>query len=175
MEELAVIPECYVDTCLTETITSANHFNHQKGCGTVCSRMKEKFRDKFALGIVDKDKHKLPYLSEFELIGVKGSIYLHKHKTKSHYIIQISPAIERFILNAAQEKHIKLSDYGFPDDLKKLTKFTKQVTSDNNPKLKILFRHLSDASEFVILSDLIKYIATNRYECDLNDLKKILL
>ena len=53
MNELAIIPECYVDTCLTETITACfDQFNHQKGCGTVSRVLQNKFKDGFAVGIV---------------------------------------------------------------------------------------------------------------------------
>jgi hypothetical protein len=138
MEELAVIPECFVDTCLTETITNAEHFNHQKGCNAVSKLMQEKFPEKFALGIVDKDKQLLSYLKEFDLLGTKASLFLYKHKSKHHYIIQIYPAIEEFILKSAKASKLKLSNYGLPDDLKQLTKITKQKTMGNQPQLKQL-------------------------------------
>src|SRR5438045_3161136 len=98
----SVIPECYVDTNLIETLVpplKRNHkqgYNHQKGCGTVASRMQKQFADRFALGIIDKDKNELDYLKEFTEIINNGSLILHKHKNKHHYIIQLNPAIERF-------------------------------------------------------------------------------
>lgn len=56
-KNLNIIPECYVDTLLLETIISNNkEFNHQKGCNTVAKRMKENLNDKFALGVIDNDK-----------------------------------------------------------------------------------------------------------------------
>lgn len=166
MEELSVIPECFVDTCLTETITAATGFNHQKGCGTVGKLMQSKLSDRFALGIIDKDKKQLPYLNQFALIGTKGAISVHKHNDKHHYIIQIQPAIESFILNAVVVKNINLADYNLPLTLKELCKVTKQETSKKNPVFKKLFRDLSDTPEFALLADLIKYIATNTYNCN---------
>jgi hypothetical protein len=171
MKEIAVIPECFVDTCLTETITNADHFNHQKGCGAVSKLMQGKLNDAFALGIIDKDKKLLPYLNEFDLLAGKESLSLYKHPYKHHYIIQISPAIEIFILKAVKEKNINLSDFNLPDTLKELIKFTKNETSKNNPVFKQLFQKLSDTSEFVILADIIKYIAINTYKCDIEILK----
>ncbi len=39
--DLSVLPECYVDTCLIETIVPPDkHYNHQKGTGTVAKKMK---------------------------------------------------------------------------------------------------------------------------------------
>jgi hypothetical protein len=172
MEELAVISECFVDTCLIETITNASsHFNHQKGCNTVSKLMQEKMGTRFALGIIDKDKKRLPYLNEFDLLACKESISLYKHPQKAHYIIQISPAIEKFILKAAEEKNINLSDFNLPDTLKELTKITKNEASKKSPTFQQLFQVLSDTSEFIILSDIIKYISTNTYNCDIERLK----
>jgi hypothetical protein len=171
MENLSIIPECFIDTCLTETITNATHFNHQKGCGAVSRLMQGKLKDRFALGIIDKDKMLLPYLNEFDLLGNKGSIYLYRHRQKPHYIIQIAPAIEKFILKAAEEQDINLSDFHLPATLKELTRITKNVTSGDNPVFKQLFRSLSAASEFVILSDIIRYISTHTYNCNMEELQ----
>ena len=44
MAELYIIPECYVDTNLIETLVpTAKGYNHQKGCNNVVKVMKEKF------------------------------------------------------------------------------------------------------------------------------------
>ena len=67
MAELYIIPECYVDTNLIETLVpTAKGYNHQKGCNNVVKVMKEKLSDKFAVGIVDKDKRQVSYVNEFE-------------------------------------------------------------------------------------------------------------
>src|SRR6266540_5277344 len=77
--ELSVIPECYIDTNLIETLVPPNKgYNHQKGCGTVTKVMREYFADNFAVGVVDKDKQELDYLKEFFLVLAKGSIELYK-------------------------------------------------------------------------------------------------
>jgi len=178
MNGLTIIPECYIDTCLTETITSCfNQFNHQKGCGTVSKVMREKFGDSFALGIIDKDKHEIPYLQEFDLISSKDSLYLYKHRTKPHYIIQISPAIEKFFLKAAEEKNIDITSFEFPIELKELTKITKQISDKNETDFKMfrhLFKELSDASEFVKLANLIQYLGDKMYKVDIDKLKRIM-
>ncbi len=38
---------------------------YKKGCGTVARVMQNQFSDRFALGIIDKDKRVLNYLTEF--------------------------------------------------------------------------------------------------------------
>ena len=178
MNGLTIIPECYIDTCLTETITLCfDQFNHQKGCGTVSKMMREKFGDSFALGIIDKDKREIPYLQEFDLVYFKDSLYLYKHKTKHHYIIQITPAIEKFFLKAAEEKDIDITTFGLPVGLKELTKITKQISDKNEADFKMfrqLFKELSGASEFVKLASLIQYLGDNMYKADIEKLKSIM-
>lgn len=174
IDELAIIPECYADTCLVETIISARHCNHQKSCTKVSRTMQTKFKNEFALGVIDKDKRRIPYLNEFDLIGSKASLLLHKHKSQPHYIIQLLPAVEGFILQSVKEKNIKLADYGFPETLSELTRITKQITSKKDPKLKKLITDLKDATGIKLLADLLEYLATNRYNCDISILKSIL-
>jgi hypothetical protein len=100
----AFIPECYVDTNLLESLVPPQRqYNHQKGCGTVTKVMKQRHIDRFAVGIIDKDKHEVDYLKEFDEVITRGSLILHKHKERHHYIIQIAPAIERFIKDCADE------------------------------------------------------------------------
>jgi len=101
---LTIIPECYTDTNLVETITNSfNGFNHQKGCNNVSGIMQSKLSGSFALGIIDKDKNEINYLTQFVQVIQKGDLFLFKHPQKHHYIIQISPAIEKFILKSAEE------------------------------------------------------------------------
>lgn len=38
-----IIPECYVDTNLVETLVCKDGCNHQKGCNQVAKIMQEKF------------------------------------------------------------------------------------------------------------------------------------
>lgn len=133
--DLHIIPECYVDTNLIETIVPTGAgFNHQKGCGTVAKVMKERFSDDFAVGIIDKDKQQLGYLKEFEIIHTVGNLTLHKHISRSHYIIQIYPAIERFILNAVEECGLEMGDYDLPSDFSELKKASKIVNLTNDSR-----------------------------------------
>ncbi len=40
-----IIPECYIDTNLVETLVCTGGCNHQKGCNTVAKVMQDKFGD----------------------------------------------------------------------------------------------------------------------------------
>ena len=91
-----IITECYIDSCLIEVLLFAgrNHVNHQKGNGTVANRMKDKFFDKFCIGIIDEDRKKLDYLKEFNPLEETVSLKSWKHKTKNQYLIQIRPLLK---------------------------------------------------------------------------------
>lgn len=174
LDELAIISECYADTCLIETIISIQHCNHQKSCNKVSSTMQIKFKDRFAVGIIDKDKRQISYLNEFDLIGSKASLFFYKHTMHPHYIIQLSPAVEGFILESAREKNIKLSDYGFPETLGELTRITKQKSSKKDPDLKKLITDLKDATGIKLLTDLLEYLVPHRYDCDISVLRSMM-
>jgi hypothetical protein len=172
----SVIPECYVDTNLIETlIQPQRQYNHQKGCGTVAKVMKERFTDRFALGIIDKDKSELDYLKEFTELNNRGSLILHKHRTRHHYIIQISPAIERFIFANAASLNIDLTDFGLPSDFELLKRESKRVTSKNDERFKNLFRHLirNNAPDINRLWTWVAYLKEHNYDADFEVLRNM--
>ncbi|MDD4515235.1 hypothetical protein [Massilibacteroides sp.] len=139
--------------------------------------MQEKFGDSFALGIIDKDKKEVPYLQEFDLVASNDSLFVYKHRLKYHYIIQITPAIEEFFIKAASEMGVDLASYGLSSGMKELTRVTKQVSDKNEVVFKTfkgLFRELSDATEMVRLANLIQYLGENRYEVEIEELKRIM-
>lgn len=174
ISELAIIPECYVDTNLIETLVPPHRgYNHQKGCGTVTKVMQKDFADSFAIGIIDKDKQQVDYLKEFKVVIEKGSLTLHKHPQKHHYIIQINPAIERFLMKAANATGISLSDHDLPEVLASLTKISKSVSSKTDNRFKKLVRAIRNVGydEFTTLTNWITYLTAFGYDSDMNELK----
>ncbi len=158
----AIIPECYVDTNLVETLVppTGRGYNHQHGCGTVTKVMKERFADGFAVGIIDKDKKEVDYLQQCDILLTSGSLLLHKHKTKHHYIIQISPAIERMIFWNAAAVGIDIADYDLPSDFEAFKKISKTQTSHKDSRFKRLFKALktAQAADFKNPEAWIKYL-----------------
>ena len=116
-------------------------------------------------------------MQEFELVGSNESLFLYKHNEKHHYIIQISPAMERFLLKAAAEKGIDITaKYNLPTDINSLTKITKQISGKNEKAFTVfkqLFREISDASELQRLANLIQYLGNNTYDADVKKLREI--
>ena len=135
---LHVMPECYVDTTLTEYLLNAA-VNHQHSCTKVIGLLKDKFADKFAIGIIDKDKVELGYISECDVIAHTQHLTFLKHQTRPQYLITIAPAIDGFVLDCAIEQGVDPNLFGIPSDLKGFTQMSKSVTSNTDPRFKALF------------------------------------
>ncbi|MDP2113686.1 MAG: hypothetical protein Q8K69_06480 [Bacteroidota bacterium] len=173
-----VIPECYADTAFIETIVPPDNqrgYNHQMGCNKVANKMQNDLKDDFALGIIDKDKQTIKYLDEFNPVANKKNLFLYKHPDKHHYIIQISPAIERFILESCSEVDIDLTEYGLENDLEKLKQKTKKQTSKKDPQLINLFKELKNrnASQIVTLTKWINYLKLNNFHSLADEIKQL--
>ena len=172
----SVLPECYVDTCLIETLVPPNsHYNHQKGSGTVAKKMKTFFGDRFALGIIDKDKRELYYLQEFTSVVRKNNLELYKHKKRHHYLILINPAIETFILNNATAAGISISSFGLPETPEEFRKISKSMNSKKDPRFRKLFNALvkSEEEEIMLLITWISYLKAENYDADMDVLKRM--
>ena len=173
-----VIPECYTDTALIETIVPPDNqrgYNHQMGCNKVASKMQNDFKDDFALGIIDKDKRTIKYLDEFSLIVSHQNLLLYKHQNRPHFIIQISPAIERFILDSSAEIDLDLTHYGLKNDLESLKHKTKKQTSKRDPQLINLFKELKkqNAKQVVTLSKWVTYLKENNFRSQIEEIMEL--
>lgn len=171
--ENIVVPECYVDTNLMNVLLNKS-CNHQKGCATVCKTLDVKLSDQFAIAVIDKDKKEPKALEQFEQIGESEHIIVCKHQTKPHYLIQIKPAIEEFILDAAKELNVNLADYGLPTELNELRKITKTTTAKEDVKFARLFHALRSASHIQCLDNMLQYLLVNKYTASDADILKIM-
>ncbi|MEI9958091.1 MAG: hypothetical protein WDM90_17705 [Ferruginibacter sp.] len=167
-----IIPECYIDSCLVEVLLVADrdYVNHHKGNGKVANEMKENFEDGFCLGIIDEDKEQLDYLKEFDEKRVTEYLRLWKHKAKHHYIIQIRPVVERWILEICRINGINLEDFGLPSDLKKLLKVTKSVGSRKDDRLVKLFKQMKNENcpPVTELKNWIEFLKENKHNSNLD-------
>lgn len=176
------MPECYADTLLIQTLVppkTASGYNHKHSCNEVAKEMiTGKLKDSFAVGIIDNDKKVIPYLSEFEIIGTcESGLLLWKHGTKHHYIIQINPALEKWILDVCAKASINIKNYELDNTLVGLKKHTKSVASIKDKKLINLFDAIKDKSAQVApVNKLIAWVSMLRdenYEIDINELKNV--
>ena len=52
MKDLFIIPECYIDTNLVETLIITDGCNHKKGSNTVVKTMQQTFANAFSVVII---------------------------------------------------------------------------------------------------------------------------
>lgn len=167
-----IIPECYIDTNLVETLVCTGGCNHQKGCNQVAKVMQEKFADRFAVGIIDADKRRPGYLSEFCEIASSEHIKLFRHPVRSHFIILVHPAADGFILSCAEVANVNMDDYGLSSKLKEFTAQTKNVMSNKDPRFKRLFKSMENVGEIRLMKSVIAYLVDKTYEASNDDLKQ---
>ena len=100
MKHNDIMPECYIDSTLIGSLLDAQ-VNHKHCCNDVANEMKKgKYKDSFAVGIIDNDKRKISYVEEFDEIGRTDNLVFLKHPNKHHYIIKVGKehkAMETFI------------------------------------------------------------------------------
>lgn len=162
-----IIPECYIDSCLAEVLLFAgkNHVTHQKGNGTVAREMKERFGDTFCIGIIDEDRRQLDYLKEFSLSKETNHLKLWKHKNKHHYIIQLRPVIEEWIINNCNNAGINLADFKLPANVNQLVKISKSATSKSDQRFINLFKEMMkrEVEAILELKKWLEYLKANSY------------
>lgn len=169
---LNIMPECYVDTNLIEYLLNIG-VNHQHCCSKVVGLLKTKFRDSFAIGIIDKDKVELGYIKDCDEIAATRHLILMKHKAQHQYLIMIKPAIDRFILDCAKEQRVDTSAFGIPSTLKDFTKISKSNTSNKDQRFRLLFKAIDNNKEIRNLKNTLMYLCDNKYSIDLNTVKGI--
>ena len=168
---LHVMPECFVDTNLIEYLLNAG-VNHQHCCSKVVGQLKSTFADKFAIGIIDKDKVQLGYIQECDTIGQTEHLTLMKHRERYQYLITIAPAVDKFVLDCAEEQNVNVEDFGFSRELKRFTDETKKVSSNSDPRFKALFAAIKDNDEIHSLKMSLHYLCEHKYSSDREQLRR---
>ena len=163
---LHIVPECFVDTNLVQILMQIKGVNHQNNCGQVTNVLMTRFKDKFAIGVVDNDKRQSNYSKECDVIAKSNEITLCKHPTAQHYLIKINHIMENFILNSAKELEVDLKEYGIPDDLDGLKNITKSKDCLENNDLKRAIKAVSSSNEMQLLTEVLNYLQTNKYNCN---------
>lgn len=167
------MPECYVDTNLMNVLLG-RMCNHQKGCATVFKTLDEKLSNQFAIAVIDQDKRKPEATKQYVGIGKNDHLIVCKHQERPHYLIMINPAIEMFVLDAANELNVKLSDYGLPEDLDKLRDQTKTISAKADKRFESLFKSIRKASNIKCLEELLQYLLDKKYSATNVEICKIL-
>lgn len=169
---LHVMPECFVDTNLIEYLLNAG-VNHQHCCSKVVDQLNSTFADRFAIGIIDKDKVQLGYIQECDIIAQTEHLTLMKHRKRYQYLITIAPAVDKFVLDCAKEQMVDVKDFGLPNELKRFTDESKRVSSNSDPRFKSLFAAIKNNNEIHSLKMALKYLCENRYSSKNADLSRL--
>ena len=169
---LHVMPECFVDTNLIEYLLKAG-VNHQHCCSKVVGQMNSTFANRFAVGIIDKDKVQLGYIRECDVIATTKHLTLMKHRARHQYLIIIEPAIDKFVLDCANEQMVDVKDFDLPSELKSFTDETKKVSSNSDSRFKGLFAAIKDNCEIRSLKMALEYLCKNQYSSDSAHLRQL--
>jgi len=167
-----ILPECFVDTTLAETLSfpqTKYGYKHKRSCTKVFVEMNKRTKD-VLFGIIDNDKEPPPAFNSFKLLKSHSeNLAIYKHNDRQHYIVTIGrkgKAIEDFILKNAEKCGISMLEHNLPDNLSELIKLTKDITTKNNPDLKRLFKAIkqNENSDFHTLSQWIELFKANPYD-----------
>ncbi len=172
------MPECFIDTTLVGTLLGAN-VSHKHSCNEVAREMeKGKFKDAFAVGIIDNDKRKLSYIEDFEKIGQTDNLTFLKHKNKHQYVIKVGKehkAMETFIKANVEAIGMKMEDFGLPSDIEKLIEQTKnRVSTQKDHRILNLCKTMCQSPEVAKFQNVLEYLATNKYDADLEAIKQMI-
>ncbi|TAD83781.1 MAG: hypothetical protein EAY75_14430 [Bacteroidetes bacterium] len=172
----SIIPECYADTLLIQTLVpTAKGYNHQHNCFKVEQTLKK--LEGFGLGVIDDDKRTIKYLEHFELIDeVVGDLRLWRQfrGETHHWIIQICPALEMWIIKVCKDEKIDNGDV--PLELEALRKYTKSLSSLKNAGLRSLFQILKERETNKSVRKLkgwITLLKEKNYSVDINALRHV--
>lgn len=160
---LHIIPECYADTNLVETLLRIKGVNHQKSCGQVTRKMQQSFENDFAVGIIDLDKVQSKYAEECNVIAFSNEFSVCRHSNSHHYLIKIHNVLEKFLINCADEVGVDFSLIGLSKGKEMLMQRTKKQEAKTDSQLSNLFKKLSSATEMSLLKDVLLYLHTEKF------------
>jgi hypothetical protein len=173
-----IMPECFIDTTLVASLLDAE-VNHKHSCNEVAKEMvKGHYKDVFAVGIIDNDKRKISYIESFDEIGRTDNLTFLKHRDKHHYVIKVGKehkAMETFIQANVDAIGMKMEDFDLPSDLAELIEQTKDsISTQKDPRIQKLCKAMRQSTEVAKLQDILAYLAANKYNVDLDELKKMI-
>lgn len=180
------VPECYFDTVLLRKILQTNkRLKHTKGCPNVVNRFRiikakkgDLYDSPFGVGMVDKDKSDLDFLKECNQLGSIENLILWRHRdiTKKHFIIQLNPPLEKWVVDILERNNLKIEDFDYSRDFKRLKKGIKDdIDNENDKKLNNLVSGLIKLNDEAVnkLKDVLLYLWHRNIDSSDEELKKI--
>ena len=171
-----VMPECFIDSTLIGSLLGAD-VSHKHSCNEVAKEMERgRFKDAFAIGIIDNDKRKITYIEGFDEIGRTDNLTFLKHKDKHQYVIKVGKdhkAMETFIKANVEAIGMKMEDFILSSDLAELIIQTKDsITTQKDPRILKLCKALRYSPEVAKLQVVLVYLTEKKYNVDIEKLKQ---
>jgi len=141
-----VLVECNPDKLLVKKLgIPKKSIIHAGSKSEVCKRLEKRMTN--SVGLIDEDPFSVQprYIKKLEILenSQKFGIRVLFDKTRSNYIIVLSPRLEEWIIKASGEAKIDLEKYNLPGDGNKLHK----VINSNLTKFESLLGELIDKSD----------------------------
>ena len=173
---LYFVPECYFDTVLLKKLLQTNkRLMPRKGCNNVMRDLEsERLKSLFAVAIIDKDKTELNYLKECKIIHDADKLILWKHENRNHFIIQLNPPLEKWIIEVLDEYNLKIEDFGYSRSYNKLKRQIKSdIDHEGDEKLNKLLNAIikTDCPAIKKIKSFLLYLKEKNYKVDINELK----
>ncbi len=169
------VPECYFDTILLRRLLQTNkRLVHRKGSNNVVNDLNNRLVDKFAVGIIDKDKNKLDYINDCEVVFDENKLILWKHKNRMQFLFQINPPLEKWVIEIMDENNLQIENFGYSRNFKKLKRQIKNdIDNENDGKLNNLISAIikTDCPTIIKLKSSLLYLKDKNYNVDLNELR----
>lgn len=172
MKQLNVYPECYVDTNLVAYILGKD-VKHKSSCNEVVKALNNS--EEFAVGIIDADKRMPTFDSGFVKYGADGALghlSLFIHNDGKRFLFTVKPAMDRFIMDAAEGCGVSLREFGFPITLSGFKKVTKSIMAADDAGLRRLFSAISGFEELQRFRNTLKYLTAKQYLVNVSVVKE---
>jgi hypothetical protein len=172
---LYFIPECYFDTVLLKKLLqTSKRLMHRKGCNNVMRDLESKrLESLFAVAIIDKDKSELSYLKECKILYDADKLILWKHEKRNHFIIQLKPPLEKWVVEILDDSELKIEDFDYSRNYKKLKKQIKDdIDNEDDEKLNKLLNTIikTDCLTMKKIKSFLIYLKEKNYSVDINEL-----
>jgi len=125
-----IIPACFAETILMQTLGYSCGKNHQRGDGKVLNNLK-KIGKTMAIAVMDRPVGTAPNHIKTEFVTIEtGShnLFLKKHKNKNHYIIYIDKVLEEWIFEIGKSSKVS-SPYKNVESLRKDIKLSSSLSN----------------------------------------------
>lgn len=171
MKQFDVYPECYVDTNFVGHILGGK-VKHKSTCNEVAKAVNN--AEGFAIGIIDDDKRRATMDAGFAMVNaatINRHITMYIHEDGKRFMFTIKPAMDKFIMDAAESQKVDLKQFGFSSTLAGFKKETKRIQAAEDPNLRSLFDYVADDPEVQRFRNTLKYLVKKQYSVDVEKAK----